>query len=64
MTQITLFLRDIEVARRYDISRPTIWRWVKQGQFPQPTKLSCGASRWRVADLEQWESSKNSREAK
>lgn len=49
------FLRDIEVAHRYNISRPTIWRWVKQGKFPKPLKLAGGSSRWKLKDLENWE---------
>ena len=51
----TLFFRDNEVADRYKISRPTIWRWVKQGKFPRPIKLAGGSSRWKLSDLEVWE---------
>lgn len=51
------FLRDTEVAIRYNVSRPTIWRWVKNGQFPKPIKLGMGSSRWRLTDLEVWEHS-------
>ena len=55
MKNKTVYLRDIAVADRYDISRPTIWRWVKQGKFPKPTKLAGGSSRWKLSDLEAWE---------
>lgn len=51
----TVYLRDVDVAIRYDVSRPTIWRWVKRGNFPQPVKLSNGATRWRISDLLDWE---------
>lgn len=51
----TPFLKDIEVAIRYNISRSTIWRWVKNGQFPQPIKIGEGSTRWCLGDLEVWE---------
>jgi prophage regulatory protein len=49
------YLSDRQTAGRYSVSRPTIWRWVGEGRFPKPIKLSPGCSRWRVADLEKWE---------
>ena len=49
------FLSDKAVAARYESSRATVWRWVKTGQFPKPVKLAAGTTRWRLADLEQWE---------
>ncbi|MDF2578238.1 MAG: hypothetical protein K0S74_1722 [Chlamydiales bacterium] len=55
MRDVTYFLRDTEVAIRYGISRPTIWRWVKLNKFPKPIKLGAGSTRWRLADLEIWE---------
>ncbi len=55
MKNETPFLRDIEVAKRYGVSRPTIWRWVSNGNFPRPIKLSAGSARWSFSDLEVWE---------
>lgn len=47
------FLCDKEVARRYGVSRATVWRWTKEGRgFPCPVKLSRGTTRWRLEDLE------------
>lgn len=57
MTMSSIFFRDTEVAIRYNISRPTIWRWVKQGKFPKPFKLGEGTSRWKLSELEVWEQS-------
>lgn len=53
-----IFLKDTEAALRYGVSRPTIWRWAKQGKFPKPIKLGAGSTRWRSSDLEDWEQSK------
>lgn len=50
-----VFLTDKQAASRYGISRPTIWRWVNEGRFPAPVKLGPGITRWRLADLLQWE---------
>jgi prophage regulatory protein len=58
MKNETPFLRDIEVAIRYDISRSTIWRWLKNGKFPRPVKLGAASTRWRISDLEEWERSR------
>jgi prophage regulatory protein len=57
MKNITAFLRDTEVAIRYGVSRPTIWRWTKNGKFPKPVKLGAGSTRWRSSDIEAWEQS-------
>lgn len=52
----SLFLSDQEVAVRYSVSRPTIWRWVKtQFDFPAPVKVTEGTTRWRLDDLEKFE---------
>lgn len=49
------FLTDRQVAERYGVSRPTIWRWRNEGRFPLPVKLGPAVTRWRLADLERWE---------
>jgi predicted DNA-binding transcriptional regulator AlpA len=45
------FLRDIQVAERYNVCRQTVWRWSKNGKLPTPAQLSSGVSRWRLSDL-------------
>lgn len=49
------FISDIQLSRRYEVSRNTIWRWTKEGQFPKPVKLGPACTRWRLADVEKWE---------
>lgn len=59
MQTSTNFLTDRQVAARYGVSRTSIWHWVKHNPgFPSPVKLSPGFNRWRVADLEAWETSR------
>lgn len=50
------FLSVRNVAARYEVSVPTIWRWLKNGKgFPAPFHLSNGTTRWRIADLDAFE---------
>ena len=54
----TLYVSDKQVADRYGVSRETIWRWKREGDFPKAVKLSRGMTRWRISDLEEWERSR------
>ena len=49
------YLSDSKLAERYSSSRATIWRWVAQGKYPKPVKLSPGCTRWRLSDVIEWE---------
>jgi prophage regulatory protein len=51
-----LFASVEQCANRYGVSRATIWRWVSQGNFPSPTKLSAGCTRWDMKAIELHES--------
>lgn len=45
-----------QVARRYSVSRQTIWRWSKQANgFPIAVRIGAGLPRWYVADLEAYD---------
>ena len=46
------FVSDLFLAERYSVHRVTIWRWVREGRFPAPVKLTPGCSRWRMAEVE------------
>jgi prophage regulatory protein len=35
-------------------SATTIWRRCRQGEFPQPIKLSPGITAWRVGDIRKY----------
>lgn len=52
--QILKFLSDKQIAKRYGVSRATVWRWLRAGKFPKSIKIN-GSTRWRITDLEQWE---------
>jgi len=40
---------------RYPVTRSTLWRWIQQGNFPQPTRLSGGLIAWPLDVIEQHE---------
>ncbi len=41
-----------EAARLLSIGESTLWRLARAGKLPEPIKIG-GATRWRVADLQQ-----------
>jgi len=47
---------DKEVAERYGVGPSTIWRWVANGIFPEPTKISPGCTRWNGEKLDEHDS--------
>lgn len=53
-----MYASDKQLAARYGVTRPTIWRWVRDNNaFPRPVSLSPGCTRWRVSEIEAWERS-------
>ncbi|MAQ46131.1 MAG: AlpA family transcriptional regulator [Confluentimicrobium sp.] len=58
------YLSDTQVAARYGVHRTTPWRWAKtELSFPKPFVLSPGCTRWKLSDLEAWETDKRSEAA-
>ncbi len=55
-TPVTVYLSVEQVAARYNVSKDAIWRWRREGDFPKPVKLGLRPSRWRLSDLEAYES--------
>jgi len=51
----TLYLSVEQVALRYGVSKDTIWRWKRKGEYPAPVKLGRTTTRWRLAEIEEWE---------
>jgi predicted DNA-binding transcriptional regulator AlpA len=49
------FLSDKELAARYGVIRPTVWRWVSEGRLPAPVRLGPNTTRWRLIDIEEHE---------
>ncbi len=49
------FLAVPDAARRYGVSRSTVWRWIRRQRLPAPIKLSPSVVGWWIDDLVQWE---------
>ena len=45
-------LRLKQVVELTNISKATIWRWVKDGTFPQPIKITNRVTVWKSSDVE------------
>ena len=43
-----------EVLDRTRISRATIYRAMRSGQFPLPLKVGVKAIRWRAVEIDEW----------
>ncbi|WP_298497932.1 helix-turn-helix domain-containing protein [uncultured Maritimibacter sp.] len=50
-----LYLSVDQVAERFSVSKHSIWRWRREGDFPAPYKLIGTTARWKLADIEEWE---------
>ena len=52
---------DIQLAARWSVHRTTPWRWAKSDPtFPKPVVLTPGCTRWKMSEIETWESAKAS----
>ena len=49
------YLSDKQLSELLEVSRQTIWRWVREGHFPAPVKLGTNCTRWKMADVKSWE---------
>lgn len=54
-----IYLSDTQLAARYNVHRATPWRWAQDGRFPKPVSLSPGCTRWKLSDIETWETSRS-----
>jgi prophage regulatory protein len=55
----TVYVSDVQVAKRYGVHRMTPWRWLKSDPtFPKPIKLTPGCTRWNLGEIEDWEGNK------
>jgi len=54
-----MYVSDKQIAERYGVTRPTVWRWLKTDPaFPKPISLSPGCTRWKLDEIESWETAR------
>jgi prophage regulatory protein len=51
-------LRIADVTARTGLSRVSIWRKVRTGQFPAPIELSTNSIGWPESEVTAWQSSR------
>jgi prophage regulatory protein len=55
MTNSNISIQRIEaVSIRTALPKPSIYRLMKEGKFPQSVKLSPRASGWKSTDIDEW----------
>lgn len=57
------FLRARVLAARWGCHQTTVWRLVKRGELPAPTRISPGVVGWRSDVIERIEAERTSHEA-
>ncbi len=55
------YLTAREVCAMIGVHATTLWRWCKDGYFPQPYKLALRAVRWKTDEVEAWIESRQRR---
>jgi prophage regulatory protein len=50
----TGYSRLSQILPYLPIAKTTVEKWVKQGKFPAPVKLSATVTAWRNADIHAW----------
>jgi predicted DNA-binding transcriptional regulator AlpA len=50
---VPVLLTMKKVLERVPASRPTIWTWVRRGQFPAPRQVG-GRSFWVESEIDAW----------
>jgi prophage regulatory protein len=46
------YLREKQILQLLPITRSTLWRWVRAGQFPKPIKISQGVTVWSQENVD------------
>jgi prophage regulatory protein len=60
------YSRVKKVAKRYDATDKSIWRWAAddKNSFPKPYKLTAGVTAWKNSELLDWEKNRINKDAK
>lgn len=55
MSKLDRFMRERDVLDVTSLSRTTLWRIMKSGQFPRPVRISPGRVGWRESAIIAWQ---------
>jgi len=45
------FISPRQLAERWHVSLPTLWRETKRGRLPKPIRICAGTVRWRLGTI-------------
>jgi len=45
------WVTDRFLSEYFQVSRVTIWRWVKIGKLPAPQKIGVNTTRWNIDEI-------------
>ena len=43
-----------QLEKLIKVSRPTLYRWMKNGDFPKPVHMGANMVRWKASDIKNW----------
>lgn len=52
------YVSDKFLADRFEVSRATWWRWVREGNAPKPYRFTSQCTRWKLSEVLDWEASR------
>ena len=47
-------LKKADLQKLLNISRSTLYRWIKRGEFPPPAFIQAGKGNWHFKDYVRW----------
>ena len=53
-SQPSLLLRGQDVQQLIGVSRVTLWRMTRSGDFPQSIRIGARSNRWLRSEVEAW----------
>lgn len=53
-TSIDRIIRPRALADRLGVSVVSLWRWRRNGDLPEPIRISAGTVGWREAEIVAW----------
>ncbi len=48
------YCRASELAKKFNVSVSAIWSWTRNGNFPQPVKLTPKCTVWILSEVQEW----------
>jgi len=50
------FLRISDLTKQVGLCRSSIYNFIRKSDFPRPVRIGSRSSRWRLSEVEKWQS--------